>query len=719
MTVNQVASKYNRSTIFPTGVFIVLFTLYAVTAPRTIALEDDGIFVLNGYFLGLTHPPGYPLYILCAKLATLVPFGSVAYRVHLLSAFFGALSCVALWFAVKALSNDKAVAGIAALGFGFSRIFWSQAIIAEVYTLNSLLFFTLLFIAIRIHRHSRATTPDEQRILKLAALFSFLLGLALSNHWPLTVLYGVIFPYFFWPVRYLVARHLLRLLPLLALGLSPYVWMWWRGQQPLPINTIGALPFESFEDFLSYVRRDAFAEVDQDDLATFSDKIQFIAFSVREWCRQYSLLGMPLILTGIVHAWRNYDRGLVLNLLLGCIVPQVVLLWKISFVYDYLKINIFKVYPLLGYGIAAVFFAWGTQAALKALYTRISFGWRIPAGAATGLILFAVLLSNFSGNDRSRYDWTEKYAHSLFSLLPANASVFVSGDIDMGVLGYYHLIEHLRPDISLYSGSNFFNNLAFGPKDNESVITDKLSRFIDASITPLMMVTGADINEHLDSVNPAFGLLMRIETGPDRKHFGATVLDESHVASLANLINNQEHLEDPWTIQHRSHLLRIHNYLAVCMNLQGRYLELDSDDRIGPLFARLGAVDGYLMCRNDLANAAKMLEEGQVLIHSEIDKPTLSEYYKYRGEINTIRFGVNAKATQDLAMSVAVYPSPDNAALQQLLKVYALSGNTAAFNYTAEQYLKNEHPIWYADLQGLLLQKSPSITKPAPSPASP
>ena len=41
-----------------------LFALYAFTAPHTVGLEDDGLFILSSYFLGIAHPPGYPLFTL-------------------------------------------------------------------------------------------------------------------------------------------------------------------------------------------------------------------------------------------------------------------------------------------------------------------------------------------------------------------------------------------------------------------------------------------------------------------------------------------------------------------------------------------------------------------------------------------------------------------------------------------------------------------------------
>ena len=34
--------------------------LYAATLPRTVVLEDDGLFLMAGVHLGVAHPPGYP-----------------------------------------------------------------------------------------------------------------------------------------------------------------------------------------------------------------------------------------------------------------------------------------------------------------------------------------------------------------------------------------------------------------------------------------------------------------------------------------------------------------------------------------------------------------------------------------------------------------------------------------------------------------------------------
>ena len=128
---------------------LALFAVYALSAPRTVMMEDDGNFILSSYFLGVAHPPGYPLYTALGWLAAQVPLGSVAYRVHLLSALFGAASCAALWLCARRLLESWLAAALAALALGLSPAFWSQAIVAEVYTLNTLFAFALLYLALR------------------------------------------------------------------------------------------------------------------------------------------------------------------------------------------------------------------------------------------------------------------------------------------------------------------------------------------------------------------------------------------------------------------------------------------------------------------------------------------------------------------------------------------------------------------------------------------
>ena len=141
-------NKYYFKHEWPHLLAVFLFTLlvYLWSAPRTVVLEDDGLFILAAYFNGIAHPPGYPLYTLLGHFMTKLPFGSVAYRVHMLSALFGALGCAGLWWFMRHLLVGRIYAYTVSLAFGFSQVYWSQAIIAEVYTLNVLLFLMLMIL---------------------------------------------------------------------------------------------------------------------------------------------------------------------------------------------------------------------------------------------------------------------------------------------------------------------------------------------------------------------------------------------------------------------------------------------------------------------------------------------------------------------------------------------------------------------------------------------
>ena len=99
MTFRPTRSDWLQAAALALGAFV----LYAATAPRSVGLEDDSLFVLSAYFLGIEHPPGYPLFILTGHLFSLLPFGSVAYRVHLASAMYGALTVGMTWLCARSL----------------------------------------------------------------------------------------------------------------------------------------------------------------------------------------------------------------------------------------------------------------------------------------------------------------------------------------------------------------------------------------------------------------------------------------------------------------------------------------------------------------------------------------------------------------------------------------------------------------------------------------
>ncbi|MDD5557019.1 MAG: DUF2723 domain-containing protein [bacterium] len=100
---------------------------------------DTSKFQFIGAVFGLPHPSGFPTYIFLNALFARLPWGTLAWRINLMSALFGALAVALLCLLTARLSGDALAALAASLVFAFSFTFWSTCTIAEVYTLAFML----------------------------------------------------------------------------------------------------------------------------------------------------------------------------------------------------------------------------------------------------------------------------------------------------------------------------------------------------------------------------------------------------------------------------------------------------------------------------------------------------------------------------------------------------------------------------------------------------
>jgi hypothetical protein len=193
-------------------VFAAALALYLLTLAPTVTLVDSGELIVTAAKLGVAHPPGFPLYVLLAHLASLVPVGSVAVRIHVASALFAALAASVMALLVAELmqtvlppakrqkhakkDKDEAPAAaapstalvvgpalLAGFLFAFSRTLWAYATIAEVYTLNALLIVTILWLMFAWRREFLVAVPAKaeptyQKLYIAALVF----GLAAGVH---------------------------------------------------------------------------------------------------------------------------------------------------------------------------------------------------------------------------------------------------------------------------------------------------------------------------------------------------------------------------------------------------------------------------------------------------------------------------------------------------------------------------------------------------------
>ncbi len=176
--------------------FLLFFGLYTWTAAPEVTFHDSGELITAAYRLGIPHPPGSPTWVMLGHMFTKLPFGSPAFRTHLMSGCFAAVTCALLYALVfHMLTQMKTslprwwahVAGIvSSASLGLSPSFWEKAVQAELYTLNAC-FMTGMMLTFAIWL---TVQPDERRRYRnLLLLLACLLGLGAGNY--MAVLYFI------------------------------------------------------------------------------------------------------------------------------------------------------------------------------------------------------------------------------------------------------------------------------------------------------------------------------------------------------------------------------------------------------------------------------------------------------------------------------------------------------------------------------------------------
>lgn len=192
------------------GITFVLAQIgYLFSQAPTVTLEDSGELITAAYHLGVPHPPGYPLWTILSWLFTRIFFfmhyrgyPNPAWSVNCMSGFFAALCCATVALLISRSGRDLLrtfrreddpdattspeqliswASGIAAgLALAFCPFIWSQAVIAEVYTLNTFLHILILTVAYVWLRR-----PHENRLLYWSAL---LVGITFTNCQPIVLM---------------------------------------------------------------------------------------------------------------------------------------------------------------------------------------------------------------------------------------------------------------------------------------------------------------------------------------------------------------------------------------------------------------------------------------------------------------------------------------------------------------------------------------------------
>ncbi|MBF0316128.1 MAG: DUF2723 domain-containing protein [Oligoflexia bacterium] len=172
---------------------LIIFIYYLCALAPSVTFEDSGEFIAAIASMGVPHPPGYPLLMLFGKLfQTLIPFGTIAFRINLFSALCSALAiglfCLTahLWikyfytlFANIDIKIIRLLVVISAFFIGTLPDYLSQALITEVYGLNNLHCGVMIYILSWWVMDKQNSEKSKERVFYF---YAFLSGLCFSNH---------------------------------------------------------------------------------------------------------------------------------------------------------------------------------------------------------------------------------------------------------------------------------------------------------------------------------------------------------------------------------------------------------------------------------------------------------------------------------------------------------------------------------------------------------
>jgi Flp pilus assembly protein TadD len=438
-----------RAAIPAAAVFATAFLVYFYTLCPTVYWDDAGELISACYTLGIPHPPGHPLYAILGKLFTLIPIGSPAYRVNMMSAFFGALTSVMLFHVVRELiiEDEKlarfAVFGgvVAALAIAFSRILWDQAVVAETTTLHSFFMMTVTWLAFRID----AGGPDDRRLTRRLLLFSFIYGLSFTNHVAGLFFAPSLAVILFWRLRFRLFRpgRLVFMMLLFGVALAMYAYLPIASRANPPVDWGDP---ETLKNFLWVVTARQYSS-DLLRVPTLVGVLYGFRNLIGTFVSDLSVLGCGFALLGAWRLWKTRKQVVVY----GLIVIGILFVTSLNsaFIFVYLLPAVLMAAFWAGVGVAVLCTAADRLArASNNILSRRAVHIAYCIAAALVPVLFVM---HFPENNKRHYVYAEEFGRTVLSSLPDNAILFTGSANPLFIGWYLQYCEGYRTDVTLIS----------------------------------------------------------------------------------------------------------------------------------------------------------------------------------------------------------------------------------------------------------------------------
>jgi hypothetical protein len=495
------------------AVFLVALVLYGWTLAPTVTPTDSGELSLAAYGLGVAHPPGVPLWVMLAHLASLVPVGKVAVRINFSSAFFAAIACAMLTLVVAELLSTAssfaaprrrnkaarqsskietsnvgrllifAPAVGAGLLMAFSRTLWAYATITEVYALNALLILLVFFLVVRWRRRIIETRTNSSGAVVAHDAWiyagAFVFGLAMGVH---HVTVGLTLPaiavvvYRTEGLKFFASRRLLYS-ALISIGalILVYSYLPWSASRSPAMNWGNA---RSLQEIWWHITGRQYRVFFTFSPAAMGPQfVEFCRMALREFGFPWLPLTLFLAAAGLAGAYKR-DRTAFWFLLL-------IVLADLAYSLSYEIAEDKDAYYLPAFISIAIAAGLGIHWLIQLASSKRSRVWTPSVAVATTIVLTSAtaFAANWPFNNR-RHDFiADDYVENLFSTIAPNGLLLTQEWQVASPMWYLQEVERRRPDvkaidINLLRRSWYFDYLKHAHPDLMERSREKIDPYV-------------------------------------------------------------------------------------------------------------------------------------------------------------------------------------------------------------------------------------------------
>ena len=450
MTLKLATNKF----VHLATIIVVHLVIFLLTMPRNLSwgaygnASDGGELITAVNYLGVPHPPGYPIYMILLKIFTsIIPFGNLALKSNLFSILTSiAAICIVFLFTLKlaekiypefSKSLKLTVCSIGSFVIGTSPLFWSQSIIAEVYSLNALFVSLILLISYKIMDFTNLK-PYKMTLF----FWGLIAGLSLGNHLTIIAIIVPLFCIFIKQFKLDLKKYTYIAYGTIA-GLISYIYIPIRAAQNPPINWGGA---DTFDGFIWLITAAPYREyvlgVDQSLL--FSRLLQYTQILFV----QFNPLGIFLCIIGGLAIYRKEPK-LFFPLTFSTIILSIYSLAYNSVDFEVLMLPALMIISIgISIGFLHILYLIKTTTLIEQRYLNI-LSMAIFSLAIIMILPAFSIYSNFKSLNQTQINPAISYIDEMIENIPPKSVILANTDKEVFSLWYAQYILNPEHDIKV------------------------------------------------------------------------------------------------------------------------------------------------------------------------------------------------------------------------------------------------------------------------------